>query len=256
MSDFFSELKRRRVYQSAAIYAVAAWGLAQAVDFVAERLFMPEWISTVTAIVFVVGFPVVIFLSWVFDIGPGGVRRTGVGSIRGVTSIAAAVIMLVGGTALVYAIVWPKHAAEQIADANSIAVLPFSLLGQISGNEYLSDGIAEEILYALGSLTDFRVAARTSSFSFKGQDKTVRDISRALDVRHIVEGSIRLSGDRVRVQVNLIRGDTGRQLWSQTYEQLAEDILDVQEDIAGQIADAVRVQMGGKEVGDRPRFRV
>jgi TolB-like protein/Tfp pilus assembly protein PilF len=223
---------------------------------VAARLFMPEWVSTVTAIVFVVGFPVAIFLSWVFDIEPGGVRRTGVGSIRGVTSIAAAIIMLVGGTALVYAIVWPKHAAEEIAEANSIAVLPFSLLGQTSGNEYLSDGIAEEILYALGSLTDFRVAARTSSFSFKGQDKTVREISSALDVRHIVEGSIRLNGDRLRVQVNLIRGDTGRQLWSQTYEQMAEDVLDVQEDIAGQIADAVRVEIGGKAVGDRPRFRV
>jgi TolB-like protein/Tfp pilus assembly protein PilF len=259
MSGFFSELKRRRVYQSAAIYAVVAWGLAQVVDFVAERLFMPEWVSTVTAIVFVVGFPVTILLSWVFDIGPGGVRRTGVGSIKGLTSIVAAVVLLVGGTALLYAIVWPRHEvaqAEFVADANSIAVLPFSLLGQTSGNEYLSDGVAEEILYALSSLTDFRVAARTSSFSFKGQDKTVREISKVLGVRHIVEGSVRLNGDRLRVQVNLIRGDTGLQLWSQTYEQMAEDILGVQEDIAAMIADAVRVEMGGKVVGDRPRFRV
>ena len=96
----------------------------------------------------------------------GGVRRTGIGSVKGLTSITAALVLLVAGTALIYAIVWPRHEAVQaelIADANSIAVLPFSLQGQQEGNEYLSDGIAEEILYALGTLTDFRVAARTSS---------------------------------------------------------------------------------------------
>ena len=259
MSGFFSELKRRRVYQSAAIYAVVAWGLAQAVDFVAERLFMPEWVSTVTAIVFVIGFPVTILLSWVFDIGPGGVRRTGVSSIKGLTSIVAAVVMLVGGTALLYAIVWPRHEAAQaeiVADANSIAVLPFSLQGQQEGNEYLSDGIAEEILYALSSLTDLRVAARTSSFSFKGQNKTASDISKALNVRHVVEGTIRLVGNRLRVQVSLVRGDTNLPLWSQTYEQMVDDVFDVQEDIAAKIAEAVRVEMDAKVVGERPRFRV
>ena len=259
MTDFFSELKRRRVYQSAAIYAVVAWGLAQAVDFVAARLFMPEWVSTLTAIIFVVGFPVAIFLAWVFDIGANGIRRTGVGSVKGLTSIVAAVVLLFGGTTLIYAIVWPRHEAVQaelIAEANSVAVLPFSLQGQQEGNEYLSDGIAEEILYALGSLTDLRVAARTSSFSFKGQNKTANDISKALNVRHIVEGTIRLVGDRLRVQVSLVRGDTDLPLWSQTYEQLADDVFDVQEDIAAKIADAVRVEMGAKEVGDRPRFRV
>ena len=259
MTDFFSELKRRRVYQSAAIYAVVAWGLAQAVDFVAARLFMPEWVSTLTAIVFIVGFPVAIFLAWVFDIESDGVRRVGIGSVKGLTSITAALVLLVGGTALIYAIVWPRHEAvqaEMIADANSIAVLPFSLQGQQEGNEYLSDGIAEEILYALGSLTDLRVAARTSSFSFKGQSKTASEISKALNVRHVVEGTIRLVGDRLRVQVSLVRGDTDLPLWSQTYEQMASDVFDVQEDIAAKIADAVRVEMGAKEVGDRPRFRV
>ena len=162
------------------------------------------WISTLTAIVFIVGFPVAIFLAWVFDIEPSGVRRTGIGSVKGRTSIGAAVNLLVGGAALIYAIVWPRHEAVQadlIADANSIAVLPFSLQGQHEGNEYLSDGIAEEILYPLGSLTDLRVAARTSSFSFKGQNKTAGDISKALNVRHVVEGTIRLVGERPRFRV-------------------------------------------------------
>ena len=186
MAGFFSELKRRRVYQSAVIYAVAAWGLAQVIDFVAERLFMPEWVPTLTAIVFIVGFPVAIFLAWIFDIGPDGIRRTGIGSIKGVGSIIAAVVMLVGGTALIYTMVWPRHEAaidETIADANSVAVLPFRVQGQVTGNEYLSEGIAEEILFALGTLTDLRVAARTSSFSFQGQQQTASDISRALNVR-------------------------------------------------------------------------
>jgi TolB-like protein len=259
MSGFFSELKRRRVFRSAGIYAVAAWGLAQVVDFVAERLFMPPWVSTITAIIFVVGFPVAIFLAWVFDIGPDGIRRTGAGSVKGVGSIIAAIAMLAGGTALIYAIVWPRYENMQdeiIADANSIAVLPFVLQGQTDDNEYLSDGIAEEILFALGTLTDFRVAARTSSFSFKDENKSAGDISRALNVRHIVEGSIRLAGDILQVRVSLIRGDTGLQLWSQRYEQPADNVFQVQEDIAAQIADAVRIEMGGDEVGERPRFRV
>jgi hypothetical protein len=115
MSGIFGELKRRRVYQAAAIYAVVAWGLAQVVDFVAERLFLPGWIPTLTAIIFVVGFPVAIFLSWIFDIGPGGIRRTSPGSVRGVLSLSIAAIMLVGGSALIYSIVWPRHDSAQVA---------------------------------------------------------------------------------------------------------------------------------------------
>ena len=184
MSRFFDELKRRRVYQSAAIYAVAAWGLAQVVDFIAERLFLPDWIPTLTAIVFIVGFPVAIFLAWTFDIGSSGIRRTGAASIRGVASLSIAVVMLVGGTALIYSVVWPSRGAPDVkmdeAPLNSIAVLPFSTFGDASNDEYLSDGIADEILYALSSLKDLRVAARTSSFSFKGKDMGIEEVSEAL----------------------------------------------------------------------------
>lgn len=257
MAGFFSELKRRRVYQAAAIYAVAAWGLAQVVDFVAERLFMPAWLPTVTAIVFIVGFPVAIFLAWVFDLGPNGIQRTGIGSIKGVTSIVAAVVMLVGGTFLVYAVVWPKHDAAvdaAVADANSVAVLPFTFHGQ-PHDQYLSDGIAEEILFALSSLTDLRVAARTSSFSYRDQSRTAADITRELGVRHVVEGTIRLLGDRLRVTASLVRGDTNLELWSQSYEEPIDDIFKVQEDIAARVAEAVRIQMGAAAVGERPRFR-
>jgi len=255
---FFSELKRRRVYQSAAIYAVAAWGLAQVVDFLAERLFLPDWIPTIAAIVFIVGFPVTIFLSWVFDIGSDGVRRTGTGSVRGVVSISAAILMLIGGTALIYSIVWPRHESTMLdaADANSIAVLPFTLLGDAAGAEFVSDGIAEEIIYALSSLRDLRVAARTSAFSFKGRNVGIDEIGQALNVRNVVEGSIRMTGDRLTVNVSLVRADTAYQVWSQRYVKFAEDIFAVQEDIAGSIADAIRSEMGISAESDRPRFRV
>ena len=259
MSSFFGELRRRRVYRSAAIYAVAAWGLAQVVDFIAERLFLPQWIPTLTAIVFIVGFPVTIFLSWIFDIGPDGIRRTGPGSIRGLASLSIATVLLVGGTALIYSFVWPRHDADfdvDVAPPNSIAVLPFSILGDDQGNGFLSDGIAEEILYALSSLKDLRVAARTSSFSFKNKGQPIADISRALNVRNVLEGSIRMTGDRLTVRVRLIRADTGFSLWSESYDRLAEDVFTVQEDIAGNIADAIRAQMGVSAEADRPRFRV
>ena len=260
MIGIFGELKRRRVYQAAAIYAVVAWGLAQVVDFIAERLFLPEWIPTLTAIIFVVGFPVAIFLSWIFDIGPGGIRRTGPGSVRGILSLSIATVMLIGGSALIYSIVWPRHESAQVATAaappNSIAVLPFSILGDTDGSEFLSDGIAEEILYALSSLKDLRVAARTSSFSFKDKGLAIADISRALNVQNVLEGSIRMAGDRLSVRVRLIRADTGFALWSDSYDSLADDVFEVQQDIAGNIADAIRAEMGIAAEGDRPRFRV
>ena len=150
MAGFFGELKRRRVYQSAAIYAVAAWGLAQVVDFVAERLFLPDWVPTITAIVFVIGFPVVIFLSWGFDLGKDGLRRAEPYSARGLLTISAALLMLIGGTALVYSIVWPRQQQSEALvhsslDANSIAVLPFTMIGAEGESDYISEGIAEEI---------------------------------------------------------------------------------------------------------------
>ena len=129
------------------------------------------------------------------------------------------------------------------------------LTGETEGNEYLANGMAEEILYALSSLTDIRVAARTSSFSFGGQDKTASEITNALNVRHLVEGSIRLVGDQLRVNVSLVRGDTDLPLWSQSYVEPATDLFLVQEDIAVQVADAVREQMGAGATGERPRFR-
>jgi TolB-like protein/thioredoxin-like negative regulator of GroEL len=260
MRGFSDELKRRRVYQSAAIYAVAAWGLAQVIDFVSERLFLPDWIPTLTAIVFVVGFPVAIFLSWTFDLRGYGVHRTEAGSIRGIASLSIAFAMLFGGTALIYSIVWPgRDSNESVvieAPRNSIAVLPFTTLGDVASSEYLSDGIAEEILYALSSLQDLRVAARTSSFSFKGKGLGIAEVSRALNVRNVLEGSIRIVGDRLNVRVRLIRADSGFALWSESYDRLAEDVFEVQEDIAANIADAIRKEMGIAASSDHPRFRI
>jgi len=260
MSGFSEELKRRRVYQSAAIYAVAAWGVVQVIDFLSERLFLPDWIPTLTAIVFVVGFPVAIFLSWTFDIRGDGIHRTEAASIRGVASLSLAFAMLFGGTALVYSIVWPRHDVSETAvieaPPNSIAVLPFTTLGDVDSSEYLSDGIAEEILYALSSLQDLHVAARTSSFSFKGKGLGIAEVSKALNVRNVLEGSIRIVGKRLNVRVRLIRADSGFALWSESYDRLAEDVFDVQEDIAANIADAIRNEMGIAASSVRPRFRI
>ncbi len=258
MIRLLEELKTRRVYQSAAIYAVAAWGVAQVVDFVAERLFLPDWVPTITAIVFVVGFPIAIFLAWVFDVGPDGIRRTTAGSIRGVTSLTLAFVMLIGGTALIYSIVWPArdHTPEDTAGPplNSVAVLPFTLQGDSEAN-FLSDGVAEEILYALNSLRDLHVAARTSTFALAGRGATLEEISSTLNVRHVLEGSIRIAGERLSVYVNLVRADSGYSLWSETYDRQATDLIAIQDEIANRIARAVRAEVGNASVSGVPRFR-
>lgn len=259
MRKFLTELKSRRVYQSAAIYAVAAWGIAQVVDFVAERLFLPAWIPTVTAILFVVGFPVTVFLAWTFDISTAGIRRTPASSVRGVVSIGAAVAMLVGGTAVIYSVVWPqREAAVQggpiaTAPANSIAVLPFTSLQE--DQAYISDGVAEEILYALSSVRQLHVAARTSSFSFRGEEMDIASIGRALNVRNVLEGSVRLFQNRLSVKVNLVEAETGFPLWTQSYDRVAEDVFAVQQDIARHIVDAISQQFDLSGADADPRFR-
>lgn len=261
MRRFLRELKNRRVYQSAAIYAVAAWGIAQVVDFVAERLFLPGWIPTVTAILFVVGFPVTIFLAWTFDVSPDGIRRTPATSIKGVVSLGAALAMLVGGTAVIYSIVWPQRDSARspgkaVAEAppNSIAVLPFTSAG--GDQAYISDGVAEEILYALSSVPDLRVAARTSSFSFRGAEKDIASIASELNVRNILEGSVRLIDNRISVKVNLVRSQTGLSLWSQSYDRVAADVFEVQRDVARHVVEAVRREFDLAGGNTDPRFRV
>lgn len=244
--SFFAELRRRRVFQAAAIYGAVAWGVTEILVTVVEQLFLPQWVSTLAVIGFVVGFPVAMFLSWTFDITSEGIQRTEIGSRRGKASIALSIVLLVAGTAGLFFLIrpsiqvgHPQQASPTQIVPNSIAVLPFENSGQDPADDYLSKGLSDELRDQLGRIVELRIAARSSSIAVltRGMDATAASAS--LGVAHVVEGSLRRQGNRLRVSVQLIEGATGLALWSDTYERGARELLSVQQNIAEQIVRMV-----------------
>jgi adenylate cyclase len=218
----WGELRRRHVVRLAIIYVVVGWVVIQAADVIMPALSVPEWGVSLVVVLVLLGFPVALVLSWMFDVTPDGVQRAE--SYR-----------------------TPKAASRAVdTDApRSIAVLPFVNMSDDRDNEYFSDGMTEEILNALAKVPDLRVASRTSSFAFKGQDSDVLEIARALRVGTVVEGSVRKAGNRIRVTAQLISAEDGYHLFSETYDRELEDVFQVQDDIARSIVDALKVELGG-----------
>ena len=240
--SLIAELKRRKVFKVGAAYLVVAWLLIQVVSTVAPQLNLPEWAPRLITFVLLLGFPVALVLAWIFDATPDGVRvdAAPVGNKR-MFAIAAVLAALAVGW------YWKgrPESADAGAEARSIAVLPFVNMSGEADNEYFSDGISEEILNVLARTPDLRVAARTSSFAYKGQAKEIPDIARELEVRMVLEGSVRRQGERVRITAQLIDASNGFHLWSQTYDRDLKDIFAIQDEIAQAIAKELDVKMGG-----------
>jgi adenylate cyclase len=259
--SFFNELKRRNVFKVGVAYAVATWLLLQIVDLVLENIQAPDWIMQVFMLAMAVGFPIAIIIAWAFEVTPDGVKlqkevdrdqsitpQTGQQLNRGIIMILiVAVVFLISDKFRDEMAVEPAATTETTSDqtevAKSIAVLPFVAMSSGPDDEYFADGLTEEILNSLAQLPELLVTARTSAFSFKGQDINVQEIARKLGVNHIVEGSVRRSGERLRVTAQLIRAEDGFHLWSENYDSTSEDTISVQEDIAEKIADAMNVVM-------------
>lgn len=239
--SFFAELRRRKVLQSAAIYGAVAWGVTEIIVTVVEQLFLPQWISTLAVIFFVVGFPVAMFLSWTFDITSGGIKRTGVSTRRGTASIALSMALLVVGTAGLFFLIKPSIQQSGLTTAapdilpNSVAVLPFENAGRNEADNYLSDGISDELRSQLGRVSSLRVAARSSSVAALERGMDALTASDSLRVAHLVEGSLRRQGNRLRISVQLIEGRTGLAVWSESFDRGSSELLSVQETIAEEI---------------------
>jgi TolB-like protein len=280
--SFFRELKRRNVFRVGVAYVLAAWVLLQIVDFSLEVIAAPDWILQVFVLTAVIGFPVFLIFSWVFEMTPEGIKReseidrsqsitphTGRKLDRAIIAFLtlAVVILLVDkfldpqqrekgtDTAPSVAEVDIKEVAEPdastvgqaISDGRSVAVLPFVNMSADEDQEYFSDGISEELLNVLVRVEGLRVPSRTSSFTFKGSDKKVTEIGRELNVDHILEGSVRKSGNRIRVTAQLIDVNTDTHLWSETYTRELDDIFTVQDEIANAIVGALKVTLSGDE---------
>ncbi len=240
--SLFDELKRRKVFRVGVAYLVVGWLLIQVASTVAPQLSLPEWAPRLITFVIMLGFPIALVLAWIFDVTPEGIKVDGApaGNKR---VIGAAVVL----AALVVGWYWKTRplpvAGETGADSHSIAVLPFVNMSDDKSNEYFSDGISEEILNVLARMSGLHVAARTSSFSFRKQEQEIPTIARELKVRMVLEGSVRKQGDRVRVTAQLIDASDGYHVWSQTYDRDLKDIFAIQDEIAGAIAQELKVKL-------------
>lgn len=258
--SIFAELRRRNVFRVGVAYAVGAWLLLQLTEVLSELLTLPEKVGPVVVALVVIGLPITLILAWLYEMTPQGImrekdvdrsqsitRQTGRKldrTIIGVLAVAVA-YLLVDKLLLRHSVDPVARSATEVAqDAApdspaSVAVLPFVNMSNDRENEYFSDGLTETLLHMLAQLPDLRVAARTSSFAFKGENKSVADIAATLGVEHILEGSVQKSGDRVRVTAQLIRAQDGFHIWSQNYTRPLEDIFAIQDEIATDVASAL-----------------
>lgn len=223
--SLFSELRRRKVLRSSAIYIGASWLLIQVVELMFDIFDIPEVYTRYVTVALFAGFPVAVILSWIFDIGPL-IRTPDVGDSAehgqsGLDQVEAYTL------------------SDSAAPAKSIAVMPFANVGKDPENEFFSDGIAEELLNLLNKVPKLKVAARTSSFAFRETRADARSVAQRLGVRHLLEGSVRRAAERVRISAQLIDADTGFTLWSSSFDRDLHDIFAVQDEIAASIVYAL-----------------
>ncbi|HEV2132523.1 MAG TPA: tetratricopeptide repeat protein, partial [Longimicrobiaceae bacterium] len=250
------DLKERKLVQWAVAYLAGAWALLQVADLLGDQFGWPVlWLRSLT-VVLAVGFLVALILAWYH--GEKGAQRVStveLGLLAGVLVLAGAAVGWVhtstgaaasepGSTLAAAALVPAPAAAEQ----GSIAVLPFVNMSSDAEQEYFSDGLTEELLNVLAQIPELRVAARTSSFSFKGKNLPVDSVGRALRVAHVLEGSVRKAGDQVRITAQLTDARNGFHLWSETYDRSLEDVFAVQDEISRAVARQLRIEL----VGDAP----
>ena len=218
MRNFFSELKRRKVYRVAISYAVIGWLLIQ-IDTQVFPFFASTWVVKLLIVLVALGLPVALVLSWIFDITPEGIKRTDD---------------------------QPAVSAGPIPE-KSIAVLPFENLSDDQQNTYLADGIQDDILSNLAKIADLKVISRTSVRQYRGVERNLREIGVALGVAHILEGTVRRSGNRVRVNAQLINARTDGHIWADTFDREITDLFVLQSDLAGEIANALRANLSPEE---------
>ena len=269
MAGLFEELKRRNVFRVAFAYVIVAWLVLQIGDTLAPALLLPEWAISLVAFFLILGFPIAMFFAWAFELTPEGIRKEKEvdpsASITHLTGrkldfvIIAVLVVAIGYFAVDKYVLIDSGRDEDVVQSDgaedseySIAVLPFVNMSEDPGNEYFSDGLSEEILNLLSRIPSLKVIARTSSFSFKGRNEDVRDIGKALGVKTVLEGSVRKSGDRMRITAQLIDVSDGSHIWSDTYDRMMTDIFAVQDDVAAAIIDALQIHVGANPTRGRP----
>ena len=272
--SLFKELKRRNVFKVAAAYIIVGWLIMQAGEVMGPALHLPEWVNSLLAFFLILGFPLALFFAWAYELTPEGIKKEkDIDRSQSVTHVTgrkldyliiAVLVVALGYFAFDKFVFQPSRDAELVqatteavtdqvttepealaVSDNSIAVLPFVNMSDEASNEYFSDGLSEELLNLLTRIPELRVVARTSSFSFKGQNLEIPEIARRLKVAHVLEGSVRKAGNRVRITAQLIKANDGYHLWSESYDRTLNDIFAIQDEIAAEVVAQLKVELLG-----------
>jgi len=267
---FFGELKRRNVIRIAGLYLVGAWLVVQLTGTVLPMFEAPDWLPRTIVVLLAIGFVPAMIFSWVFELTPEGLKReqdvapresiTGQTGRRMDRIIIVVLVLALGYFAFDKFVLTPRREAALVAsaapndsrsvnDAKSIAVLPFVNMSADESDEYLCDGMTEELVNVLSKVKGLRVPGRSSSFAFKGKNEEAifRKVGEQLHVNSVLEGSVRKAGDKLRVTAQLIKVADGFHLWSDTYDGDMKDILAMQSDVAQRVVQALKVQLGVDE---------
>lgn len=258
IKHFIDELKRRNIFRVVVAYSVAGWLIIQICTATFPYLNLPDWLITAVIVFVLIGFPITLIIAWAFELTPEGFKKSKeVSEEESITHQTGKKIngIIIGtlSAAVVFLLVERVFFAESTIGNNSkatvenasIAVLPFVNMSSDQENEYFSDGLSEELLNALAKVEDMQVAGRTSSFKFKDQNENITEIGKELGVGHILEGSVRKSGNRVRITAQLIKVEDGYHIWSETYDRqlTSSEIFDIQEEISRAVLNELKVTL-------------
>jgi TolB-like protein/Tfp pilus assembly protein PilF len=263
LPNFLGELKRRNVYKVAVAYAIVGWLLVQVATQVFPFFEIPNWTVRLVVLLVIIGFPIALTIAWAFELTPEGLKRTEVADTaptRRSARRAWIYVVIMAGAVSAGLFFVGRYTAQNKQSGpgelpqKSIAVLPFVNMSSDQENAYFVDGLTEEILNRLAQIKALKVPGHTSSFAFKNQNRDLRQIGAALGVAHALEGSVRKSGERLRITAQLVRTSDGYHLWSQVYDRKLDDVFAIQEEIARAIAQAlsVQLQLGGEGEHERP----
>ena len=286
MQSLISELKRRNILRVAGVYVVIAWITMQVISVMTPALGLPDWADSFFAILLVAGFPIALVCAWAFELTADGVKRTTTVQVKDsirdqaerkldfaiLTGLGIVAVLIIGSnlfpgkTTLSETNLTDTNSSDTTSPettslattetkipveetGTSIAVLAFADMSSAGDQEYFSNGMAEEILNALVKVPELRVAGRTSSFLFKGKDTAIPEIGKALNVEHVLEGSVRKQGNNVRITAQLIKSEDGIHLWSETYDGTLDNIFDLQDQVSRAIVDELKIKLNLGESG-------
>ena len=283
--SLFNELKRRNVFRVGIAYVVVAWLVAQVLQLVFESFSQPDWVMKTVLVLLATGLPLALFFAWAFEMTPEGLKREHeVDRSQSITSQTGKklnfTIITVMALALAYfaldkfvvteskstvttesvaeettaPIAAPQVVRDEVPTEpdKSIAVLPFINMSSDAEQEYFSDGLSEELLNLLAKIPELKVASRSSSFQFKGEKIDITEVAQKLKVAHVLEGSVRKSGDNVRITAQLVKAEDGYHMWSETYDRSLDNIFAIQDEISAAVVAALKIEL----LGEAPKSEV